>query len=511
MALRNDIKTLVVHWKTLKDTLEHNSALFEIYEGNLLPYVLADLKAQLSQKSYDMVVHRVAPINILRRLIYKLSKIYSKPPVRNTEGGSDKDTVLLGDYVEQLDANTVMSNANEFFNLFKTTAIEPYLDRGEPRLRIIPSDRFFVYSNDPVNPMRPTHFVKIMGKIKRGMHERTLFFAYTDSEFLAFDDNNDVVDEIMQRPDIAILDGKNPYGAIPVVYINRSKHDLTPKVDSDTLAMTKLIPVLLSDLNYAVMFQAFSIIYGIDLDNEGLKMAPNAFWNFKSDPDVQTKPQIGVIKPDVNIDQVIRLIRAEVAFWLQSRNIKPGAMGDLSVESLPSGISKAIDEMDTSEDRQRQTSFFKDAERVLFDLIINKMHPVWMRDPNFKMKQSFTPGFKVTAQFSEQHAMVNTSTAIADQVLKLTNGIQSKYGALQELYPDWDDAQIMEKLEEIQEEKQIEAQALLDAPKAEAGVDGQDPNDGVASDKGNGEQSIPNQVTDETNAADAALLSETGG
>ena len=130
MALRNDIKTLVVHWKTLKDTLDHNSALFEIYEGNLLPYVLADLKAQLSQKSYDMVVHRVAPINILRRLIDKLSKIYSKPPVRNTEGGSDKDTVLLGDYVEQLDANTVMSNANEFFNLFKTTALEPYLDRG---------------------------------------------------------------------------------------------------------------------------------------------------------------------------------------------------------------------------------------------------------------------------------------------------------------------------------------------------------------------------------------------
>ena len=133
-------------------------------------------------------------------------------------------------------------------------------------------------------------------------------------------------------------------------------------------------------------------------------------WNFKSDPDAQTKPQIGVIKPDVNIDKVIRLIRAEVAFWLQSRNIKPGAMGDLSVESLPSGISKAIDEMDTSEDRQRQTSFFKDAERVLFDLIINKMHPVWMRDPNFKMKQSFTPGFKVTAQFSEQHAMAKTAS-----------------------------------------------------------------------------------------------------
>jgi hypothetical protein len=468
---KDELLILVKQYKSLADTLEHNEALFTIYEGDLLSYVLKDLQAQFSAKSFEAVKYRVAPINVLKRLVDKLSKIYAKPPQRKITGGSQKDQDLVDFYRTEMDMDNSMTLANEFFNLFKTCAIEPFLDRGNPKLRLIPSDRFFVYSNDPVNPMRPTHFVKIMGKIKRADgRESPLFYGYTDQEFLAFDDKGEIVTEIMMRPDISVLEGKNPYGKIPVVYVNRSKHDLTPKIDTDTLAMTKLIPILLSDLNYAVMFQAFSIIYGIDLDEENLSMSPNAFWRLKSDPNAASgnKPSIGVIKPEVNIHEVLSLIKAEMGFWLQSKNIKPGAMGNLSVEHMASGISKAIDEMDTSEDRQKQTMFFKDAEADLFDLLINNMHPVWMRDPSFKNRLGFSSGVKITTHFAEQRPIVDTSKQIDDQIKKLMAGLQDKRGALSELYPDWDDEQLDEKLEAIELDRTTE---IVEAPGEEVDPD----------------------------------------
>lgn len=447
--------------RTIESTfnlLEHNRKLFDIYEGDLLTYVLQDLRNQLSPKSYEQIKHRAAPINVLKRLIDKQSKIYIAPPMRETDSDADKDKELLEWYCKKFDINTNMQMANEFFNLFKTCAIEPYLDNGCPKLRILPSDRFFVYSTDPIAPTKPTHFVKIMGKLFQTDTSgkdlvRTILYVYTDEEFLAIDERGAIVQEIMDR--IENPDGINPFGRIPFVYINRSRHDLIPKPDTDTLAMAKLIPVLLSDINYAVMYQCFSIIYGVDLDQEGLTMAPNAFWSFKSDPAKETKPEVGIIKPQADIDKVLQLIQTELSMWLTSRNIKPGAMGTLNPENMASGIAKAIDEMDTSEDRQKQVPYFQAAERELWDLIITCLHPIWMRDPDFQNKMAFSPGICVNVTFPAQKPLVDPSRQVDDVIKKIQAGLQSRAGGIKELYPDWDDDQVEDLMEEIEMERTL--------------------------------------------------------
>lgn len=447
--------------RTIESTfnlLEHNRKLFDIYEGDLLTYVLQDLRAQLSQKSFEQVKHRAAPINILKRLIDKQSKIYINPPVREVDSDQEKDSELVEWYCKEFDLNTNMQMANEFFNLFKTCAIEPYLDDGCPRIRILPSDRFFVYSIDPICPNKPTHFVKVMGKLFQtdmaGKETvRTVLYIYSDEEFLAVDERGNVLTDVMER--VNNPEGLNPIGRIPFVYINRSRHDLIPKPDTDTLSMAKLIPVLLSDINYAVMYQCFSIIYGVDLDQEGLTMAPNAFWSFKSDPNKETKPEVGVIKPQADIDKVLQLIQTELSMWLTSRSIKPGAMGTLTPENMASGIAKAIDEMDTSEDRQKQIPYFKNAEKELWDLIINYMHPIWMREHNFENRIAFSPGVCVNVTFPDQKPLIDPSKQIDDVIKKIESGLQSRRGALAELYPDWDDDQVEALLEEIDTERTI--------------------------------------------------------
>jgi len=481
MALKDDLKLVVEQYKAVAGTLDHNRALFDIFEGDLLTHVLRDLEAELSENAFKQAKPRVAPINVLKRVIDKLSKIYAKPPQRKIDKSVKKDQDLLAFYEEAFDVNNVMASANEFFNLFKNCMVEPYLEAGKPKLRVIPADRFFVLSTDPVNPLKPTHYTKIMGKIGSSLGEdRVLMYTYTKDEFLAHDQKGEVVDEVMARADIAALGGRNPYGRIPGVYINRSLYDLIPKRDTDTLSMTKLIAILISDLNYAAKFQSFSLIYGIDLDEEGIKFAPNAFMRFKSDPNrPESKPEIGSIKPEVDIDKVLSLIKAEMSLWMQSRNIKPGAMGDLSVENMASGIAKAIDEMDTSEDRQKQVSYFVRAEAELWDLVVNAMHPIWFRQPDFEQRIAFTPGVKIKTEFPEQRAIVDSSKAISDQKEKISMRIQSRRGALQELYPDWEEEQIDKKLAEVDEELTVDmGDGLLEDPEQDQVSEGEEGSSG---------------------------------
>jgi hypothetical protein len=482
MSLREDIPLLIKAWDDHKSTLSHNAEIFDIFEGNLLEHVLADLKADMSAETYKEIATRAAPINVLKRLVEKLSKIYAKPPVRLINDGTEGDNELLSKYVEEMDLNTEMGSsqgANGFFNLFKNAWVEPYLDEddGCPKVRVIPSDRFFVCSSDRANPTKPTHLVKIMGTIKgAGGAEATLFYAYTADEFLIFDSDKTIHQELMaisQNPD-----GINPVGALPGIYLNRSKHMLMPKPDSDTLKMTKLIPILLSDLNFALKYSTFGAIVGIDVEFPKTTWGPSTVISLKSDKNSEKSGTVTTIKPEVDSDKALAQIRALFSLWMQTRNIKPGAMGDITVENAASGIAKAIDEMDTSEDRQNQVPYFKKGEELLWQLIMTKYHELWSENANFKFRGlKFSPKAKVVVTFAEQRPNVDPSVAVDTQVKKLDAGLQTKKGALQELYPDWTDKQIEQKLAEIEEETATnleKQQAMM----AEQGIDPNAPKDG---------------------------------
>lgn len=458
MALRDDVPALIDQYNAHKATFSHNAELFDIFEGNLLGHILRDLQATMSAETFKEVSTRVAPINVLKRLVEKLSKIYAKPPQRAIVDGGEADDKLLADYVQAMDMNTEMGSsagANGFFNLFKNVWIEPYLDEDTraPKLRVIPSDRFFVYSVDTVNPTKPTHLVKIMGKYKTHAGvERTLFYAYTSEEFLIFNDEKEVLEDRMAATET--VDGKNPLGALPGIYINRSRHNLMPQIDSDTLSMTKLIPILLSDLNYALKYQTFGAIYSIDCEIPKSVWAPNMVLNLKSDGNGDKPGTIGTIKPEVDSDKALTMIKALFSLWMETRAIKAGSMGTLTTESAASGIAKAIDEMDTSEDRQNQVPYFAAAEAQLWALIMTKYHPMWLNELGFKFKGlTFSSNAKVSVTFAEQRPNLDPTVAVDTQIKKLDAGLQTKEGAIRELYPDWSDKQVKEKLAALIQEQ----------------------------------------------------------
>jgi hypothetical protein len=439
--------SLVKHLQSQLGLLSHNEILFEINEGNMLPYVKAALQKQLRGKCLEKALHRIAPINLLKKIIDKLSKIYDGNVKREVIGGTPSDDEMLAYVEKSISANTVMGLANEFFNLFKNTLVQPYVYNMQPYCRTIPSHQFTVYSENAIVPNEPTHII-ICHKM---IDERMTYRVYTDDEFIIIDSEGRPVPEEMARIE---SDGTNEYGVIPFIYINRSQNLLIPRPDTDTLALTLLTPVLLTDLNFAAMFQTFSILYGINLDFENLEISPAVFWNFKA-KDGEQKPELGSIKPQVDIDQVIRLIVTELSLWLNSRGIKPGSIGNLNQDNAASGISKMIDEMDTTSDRIKQVQIFQPAEKRLWNLILKNMMPVWQKNGLVDNKTVFTQSAEVETAFGDQMPATSRTDIISEQKAELEAGLTTRARAIKRLNPKMSDKEIEELQQEIEASREV--------------------------------------------------------
>lgn len=448
-----DPKLVVKLVSSKAEYLQFNYELLDVFEGNLCQYLYKDLEKQLSPQSYAQIIYRTVPINVLPKIIDKLTNIYQTTVIREVKDGKESDKDLLGWYVDEMNINRELNCGNELFNLCKTTLLYPYLYNGKPRLREIHNDKFIVYSDDPIEPYKPTHVIILAGK-KGDNTGIDLFWVVSKDEFVVVGSDERVHYDEMAR--LGLEGGINPYGRLPFVYVNQSKYQLMPKQDVDLMKLTKVIPIMISDLNLSAMFQSFSIIYGIDINDEQIKYAPNAFWRLTSDPTKDSKPEIGQIKPQVDYAQVLQLIESQLSMWLGTKGIRASSVGALNVDNFASGISKVIDEMDTFEARQKQISYFSDAEKELWDLILNVMHPYWAANGMVENKTRFTPTASVKTTFAVQLPMQARGQLVTDLKNEFEAGFTSRRRAIMKLNPQMVEAEVLELIQEIDEERTID-------------------------------------------------------
>ncbi len=460
MSLRTDAKMIAAIYDGMKGTLSCNHRLLDIYEGNLLYYIQESLKAQMSQRAYDSAKHRIPPINLLKRVVDKVSTIYSTKPERELTG-TETDQEMYQWYMDNYQIDVQGQLANEYFSMHRAVAWEPYMDSEfMPRLRTLPYDRFFVVAANPSDPLEVTYFVKVMGVMSlekqqgknKAMVDKMILYCYSATEFLIIDEDGDPIDSMMAAMG---ADGVNNFGMIPFVYMNRSKIRVNPKPDTDMEAMTILVPVQLTDINYALMFQAFSIIYTVDVDSENMQLNPNVVWNLKSDATSDKKPEVGSIKPSLDSDKAMAAVQEQLGLWLQSRGIRPGATGQANTEMSLSGMSKMVDEMDATQERKKIIPFFQQAEYDLFDLIKYGLHPIYIRNPSFQYRAPFTADCELSVEFAEQTAVRTRKDILDEVVIELDKGLVSRESAMERLNPEMTDEQITEEMLQIETEKTI--------------------------------------------------------
>jgi hypothetical protein len=411
--------------------LQHNAETLEIFEGALEARVKEVMKKTLSQNYYDTIKERIVPINVLTRIIEKLSKVYAYPVVRKSPTHQE----WVDRMVAATDLDLTMLSAEEIANLHKGYLLEPYLDnKKKPAVRVLPFDRFIPIGLDPKDPTKMTAVVKFMGTVRINGKDEALYHYWDSSVFLPFTEKG------VYSEDVIMIDGQpsfeNPIGRIPFIYGNRAKHRLVPLPDTDMLQLAKMIPILLSDMGGALMYQCFTIIYGINVKSANLVMSPNAFWDIQGDPKAESAPSVGTIKPEADVDKMLSYVSNIFSLWLETKGIRVGSMGNLDASNLASGISKVIDEMDTTEARKKSAKFLKREEMDLWSLLVD-MNNYWIQsDPDYTEDTIDPEQFTLSIEYTQPRPSVGRKEEVEVAELEYRAGFIDEEALVERLYPD---------------------------------------------------------------------------
>lgn len=440
--------------------LDTNAKIFQLLEKRIIDQLRAKLVRDLGAETASKVMERIAPINYYRKVIDKLSTIYQYNVIRRVVNGNQNDKELLSWYERELSINDKMNTNNEFYNAYSYSLLhfmlknpEGLLLKRSPFCRTIPNHEFLVMNVDNVDPSAADIYIIFMNPIKIGSDLVDVYHVYTDTEFMVMSGKGEVLQSEMARLE---QDGVNPYGTVPFVYANNSENLVMPMLQDDDFEMSLLVPLLLTDLNYATKFQSFSTIITIDADDEKLKLNPDTIINIKTD-EGSDNASIQTLKPTVDIDKVLQLCSSQISLWLTGKGIRPGAIGTLNADSFASGVSKMIDESDTYESRVKQIEKYRTVEKNLWDKLLKVYHPRWAADGAIDNTDIFSSDAEVITIFPKPRPMQTRMELLQELGEGISLKLESRRGAMKALYPDWDDFEIDEKLAEIDADRTFNA------------------------------------------------------
>ena len=178
---------------------------------------------------------------------------------------------------------------------------------------------------------------------------------------------------------------------------------------------------MITDLRYAVYFLSYSItvLKNADLP-DGFSMGPNSVLSLKDAEGGDVTASVEVLKGDVDIDSVMKMITDLVRMWYESRGIKSNAGGNGNAGNAESAVALVMQEGDTTEDRKKQITFFRRAEKEFF-CKLGLLHN-YIVDANATSEDTpakkFSDKLKVTTEFTPviEHIEDQVDEATEDKI-----------------------------------------------------------------------------------------------
>jgi hypothetical protein len=476
--LKEIMPDIIAHYNSYIDYIETNKRLYYIWQGQLREEVETSLRKEiLSTSAFNRAIQRIPSINIIKKSVDKLSKVYIENPVRMADNETDRE--VMHQIAKFADLNNVMRVANEFYNLHGMFAIEPFIEEGVQSFRVLGGHQFLPYSDDPVNPMRPSVMIKILGNEqiinpanqfddagRKQSNEDdirmvTVLALYSDDEFMIIDTGGNIrVDKMREQ---GVNSTKNPFKTIPFIYGNRSKTELVPFPNKEGLDMSILIPKLYTDLNYAAQFMSHSIIWFKNADLSNQEINPDAMVDLGERTEENGDPEIGTIEPTVDIPNILSMISNQLDMYFASIGIKTSTSASMGNGQEASGVAKSIEEGDTTSERKRQLEFFSNLEMKMWNLI-SAMESVWaasgiLTKERRKFSEQFVESFRII--YAEMKPLKTFKQKIEEIQLLRDQKLISKKQSIRVLYPDMTDKQVDDWLTELTDEGEEELEAMM--------------------------------------------------
>ena len=409
------------------------------------------IKEFANNKTVEELLGRLVPLNVLQKIIIKLAGVYTESPARDVSDGSQSDQELLDLYVSGMSLNNKMKEANRYFKLFKRNLQEYYVNKkGVPSVRNLPRHCYEVYRFDEMEPETPNVIVKIQKDDM--LPEKQILSIWSDESFIIANGRGEILTDKMAQ--LENPEGVNPYGVLPFVYINEATYSVDPLSDDDLISVSIAIPVVLTDLLYACKYQCWSIIYTIGATGD-IPANPSSVLAMEYGPNGE-KPEVGVLKAQVDIKGIIELCTNILSTLLTTKNLSAGTIKTTqSVGEAVSGISKMLDQSESVEDKKDQQGLFTKAEKETWILLSENLIPVW-RKKNLlaqEFNKEFSQSLDLFITFPEPKAFISEKERLENAAFRLEKGFSTYGRELAVIYPNMREDQIEELKIEIFKEK----------------------------------------------------------
>ena len=360
--LRDNFKSIVADINNNDDFFKHNHKIFKCIKGDQLSVLKEAFQKVNSPLARQDKTDLAISLNFIQKIVNKLSQVYTFEVERTANTNQD----LVDYYAKSLNVNTVMQNSNELFNGMKSVLVELYLKKDKSLgLRPIPSDRFWVWTDDVTEPNIPSVYIKMIGNCK-GLKDKKktceLYFAYTDTEFLAFDSAGDI------REEYNVENDENQLGVAPFIYINKDIYDIVPTPNKDLLQNVIQICSIMTDANVANYYQSFPIrvLINADLESSSIDINPNSVVVLKSSGGPGgAAADFKEIASTLDTSKSINLAKEVLTNLLYTFDISV----DGAMTQSTSGLALTIKSTDTLENRKKQIEYFIPAEQELWNKI----------------------------------------------------------------------------------------------------------------------------------------------
>ena len=442
-----------VHKPQNLERIKTDAQRYYIYNGKLKDIIREAIQREfLLPETVSDMASRIIPINITQKITAKLAKVYNTTPVRRPMDGNEDDLDILDFYVNEMDYNRKMNHANNMFKLCKHVALEPFLSSdGQPKVRVLPSHTYTLYSDDAIDPTKITHFIKHLNfdidKSKQ-VHE-----IWSDEDFVIVNGEGTVLFDKML--DLNNPEGINTYGILPFTVIRETDDLLMPIQDDDLINMQVAICLLLTDLAFATKYASWGVFYTIGLGEQKISFNPNSVIMLDHTPGTD-KPEIGTIKSELDSDAMLRQVEALVSMLLTTKSLSVGQIsGQIQATNPASGIAKVLDQAETTEEREVQVSYFQEAEKEYWYNYAHFILPIWIQSGSMDVDfvKPFSQDFELSIQFPPQQVILGENEKVDLLKKKLDMGLISFRDAIKQLNPTLTDIEIDSHIAGIQKEK----------------------------------------------------------
>ena len=336
IIIQDSIKELKLY--NAKKRENHIEKLLDYYNGNNIAHYIS--------KMFSAAVFNEIPlteVNITRRFINKMSRIYTIGANRNVNDKYDDLTIMK---------STRMKHIERMTRLCGTIATRVVWNEGDnsPYYDYRPIYFFHVFFDD--DPFVPTAITyPILQPVEDSSKVEKLHYAYWDAEkYISMDEDGNVIAEI-----------PHSYGVLPFVFTHRENQTDSFYVEgaNDIINANEHINIAMTEMQLGLRFQMFGqpVMSGAEMGN-----------NQRTGSDVTLELPEGatyqIVAPQGNVNEVIENVKFLVELVAQNNHL--WVQWSEQGGEVPSGISLMIKDLERTEDYQDDLALWKMYEEDLY-------------------------------------------------------------------------------------------------------------------------------------------------